>query len=216
MSARVTCLALGAATLFAVWIWPLPRSGIPGFSAHMTAHMALVAVASPLLALGVAGTRLDPVVRAPWLFLAIPASVLELCAVWAWHAPALHHAARRDGVVLALEQATFLAAGLALWASALGGGAERRRARAAEGVTALLFTSMHMTLLGALLALTPRALYDQLPRFCGAPVSAALDQQIGGSIMLFAGGVAYLAGGVWLVADVLAARSARGAAREGT
>lgn len=196
--------------LFAVWVWPLPGLGVPPFSAHMTMHMSVVALAAPLLALGVAGGKWDPMIRAPALFAAVPASILELIAVWGWHAPALHHAARHQTWAFVLEQGTFLSAGLFLWASALGGTPEQRRSRATGGVAALLLTAMHMTLLGALLALTPRVLYGHHDAHGGlAPLQ---DQQLGGAIMLLSGGVAYLVGGLALVADVLKHRSA-GASR---
>ena len=61
---------------------------------------------------------------------------------------------------------------------------------------ALLLTSMHMTLFGALLALTPRPLYDHAGHFASpAPLE---DQHLGGAIMLLVGGLSYLAGGLWL------------------
>lgn len=37
--------------------------------------------------------------------------------VWAWHAPALHHAARHHTGVFVLDQAGFAGAGLGLWFS---------------------------------------------------------------------------------------------------
>lgn len=52
-------------------------------------------------------------------------------------------------------------------------------------------TSTHMTLLGVLLALAPRALYGGH--------AAAADQQLGGLVMLCGGGISYLAGALWLV-----------------
>jgi putative membrane protein len=187
--------------LFSVWVWPLPYLGAPPFSAHMTMHMAVVAVASPLLALGLRGGRFDLAARAPRLFAAIPASLVELCAVWAWHAPLLHHAARHQRPAFVLEQGTFLFAGFLLWAAALGGSAEQRRTRAVAGVMGLLLTSMHMTLLGALIALTPRVLYTHEHSQHHATLAPLLDQQLGGAIMLLVGGVAYLAGGLGLSAD---------------
>ncbi|HXG68821.1 MAG TPA: cytochrome c oxidase assembly protein, partial [Blastocatellia bacterium] len=120
-------LALGLFTLAAAWLGPLPQMARQAFWAHMTMHMGVVAVAAPLLALGVAGGRLDPARRAPrmntfyWLFAPIPASVLELVVVWAWHAPALHHAARHSTAGLVVEQGMFLVAGLIMWLSAFGG-----------------------------------------------------------------------------------------------
>ena len=150
-------------------------------------HMGVVAVAAPLLALGVAGGRLDPVRNAPGLFAPIPASLLELVVVWAWHAPALHHAARHGTAGLVAEQGMFLLAGLLVWLSAFGGDAWRRGNRAAAGVVGLLLTSMHMTLLGALLALTPRPLYAHADGFAG--LTPLEDQHLGGAIMLLVGGV---------------------------
>jgi putative membrane protein len=65
-----------------------------------------------------------------------------------------------------------------------------------------LFTSMHMTLLGALFALANRPLFVHVPE--AAPVGIQLaDQHLGGAIMLLAGGAAYLLGGLWLTAGVL-------------
>jgi putative membrane protein len=164
----------------------------------MAMHMAVVAIAAPLLAWGASGTRADPVVAAPRLFAPIPASVVELVVVWVWHAPVLHQAARLHGTVFALEQASFLGAGLLLWFSALGGTSGAQPWRAAAGIGALVFTSMHMTLLGALFALTPRPLYPH-----GAPHAGQLeDEHLGGAIMLLVGGVSYLAGGLLLTRQV--------------
>src|SRR5687768_13427507 len=112
-------LFLGLLALVALWVGPLPELTMHSFAAHMTLHMGVVAVAAPLLALGLAGGRLDPVRRAPGLFPPIPASMVELVVVWAWHAPALHHAARHGAAGFAAEQATFLLSGLFVWLSAL-------------------------------------------------------------------------------------------------
>ena len=77
-------LALGLLTLAAAWLTDLPRMASQAFFAHMAMHMAVVAVAAPLLALGVAGGRFDPARGAPALFAPIPASFIELVVVWAW------------------------------------------------------------------------------------------------------------------------------------
>lgn len=198
---RHTCLLLGLLTLALVWLGPLPQMARQAFYAHMSMHMGVVAVAAPLLALGIAGSRLDPVPISPDLFAPIPASVLELVVVWAWHAPVLHHTARHSTTGLVVEQGAFLAAGLLVWLSAFGGGALRRGKRAAAGVVGLLLTSMHMTLLGALLALSPRPLYAHLTGASGlAPLE---DQHLGGAIMLIVGAISYLLGGLSLTATAL-------------
>jgi putative membrane protein len=201
-------LVSGLAALSAVWLGPLPELARHSFAAHMTMHMGVVAVAAPLLALAVAGGPFDPVCRVPALFAPIPASLVELVVVWLWHAPSLHHAARHVPLLRALEQATFLATGLLLWLSVLGGSRETRASRLGSGVMALLLTSMHMTLLGALLALPPRPLYVHADH---DPASALADQHWGGAIMLVVGGVVYLLGGLALSAQLLQRRA--GAAR---
>lgn len=198
----------GIAILAAVWVGPLPAWAEGSFTAHMTMHMGVVAVAAPLIAGGVSGSRLDPVTRFPRLLAPIPASILELIVVWSWHAPALHHFARQTRTGLVLEQGMFLACGLLVWLSSVGG--VRGGERAGAGIAALLLTSMHMTLLGALLALAPRTLYAHTVGFAGfTPLE---DQHLGGAVMLLVGGMAYLSGGLWLGAGIL--RSKRGRSAE--
>ncbi len=191
---------LGLLVLGVCWGW-LAGFVAGAFWVHMVMHMGVVAVAAPLLALGLAGGRWDPVVRLPWLGVPIVASVVELIVVWGWHAPGPHHFARHETVGLVLEQGSFLLTGFWIWISAFGGNEFGRRERMAGGVIGLLLTSMHMTLLGALLALAQRPLYGHSMTMGGMPV--VLDQQIGGAIMLVVGGVSYLVGGLWLVVGLL-------------
>jgi putative membrane protein len=198
---RRALLTFGSLMLAAVWLGPLPQLAQQAFYAHMTMHMGVVAVAAPILAVGIAGGRLDLVRHAPRLFAPIPASIVELVVVWAWHAPALHYAARHSTAGLAAEQGTFLLAGLFVWLSAFGGDARRSDSRRAAGVVGLLLTSMHMTLLGALLALTPRPLYLHTEGLTG--LTPLDDQHLGGVIMLLVGGLSYLLGGLWLTAGLL-------------
>lgn len=208
-SAKLTRVAAAAAALAAlacVWFTPLTASLLGPFSAHMVTHLTVVAAAAPLLALALAGTALDPLRRLPAPLLAVPASLVELLVVWSWHAPALHTVARSSMPGLAAEQGMFLASALAVWlcvlapdrhAAAQASDAVEPHGTNAAGVMALLLTSMHMTLLGALLALAPRPLYH-------AHAAAALaDQQLGGALMLSIGGAVYLGGGVALAATLV-------------
>jgi putative membrane protein len=202
---RRMLLITGLVTLAAAWLGPLPQLAERAFFAHMTMHMGVVAVASPFIALGIAGGQFDPVSRLPALFSPVPVSVLELCVVWAWHAPALHHAARHQPAALGIEQGMFLICGLLLWLSAFGDDDRQdgSRSRRAAGVVGLLLTSMHMTLLGALLALAPRPLYAHAQVF--SSLMPLEDQQLGGAIMLVVGGISYLAGGLWLTVGLMRA-----------
>ena len=169
------------------------------FTGHMVAHMALVALVAPLVAILIARSRIDPVRRHPQWFSAIAASLIEFVVIWMWHAPALHIAARHDGAILALEQTSFFGAALYLWLSILGGDRATAPMRAGVGVIALVLTFTHMTMLGALLALTPRGLYSHGPE-------ALADQQLGGAVMIATGTIAYLGAALWLSRALLVAR----------
>jgi putative membrane protein len=199
---RRACLILGLFALALVWLGPLLDAWRSSFSAHMLAHMGVVAMAAPLLAIGIPFGPTSDANRA--FVLAVPASLVEFIVVWSWHAPALRALAESSLFVTAIEQATFLAAGLFLWLACLPRRSSDTTGNAA-GAFALLLTSIHMTLLGALLALTPRPLYgvDEVSCF-GIVLSARQDQELGGAIMLLVGAAVYLAGGVTLLARMLA------------
>ena len=198
-------IAAGLALLAALWAGPLPDLAATAFSAHMTLHMGVVAVAAPLLAVGLAASPFH--VRHSKSVLANPilASAVELVVVWAWHTPALHEAARSQGAIFAVEQGSFLVVGVWLWLAALGGRPPYQQ-RVWAGVAALLFTSIHMTLLGSLFTFAPRALYGT-----HSPGAHALaDQHLGGGIMLLVGGVSYLVGGLSLARTGLAPLEIKG------
>lgn len=197
MSVRVMGI-VGVAVLLFAWAGPLPRLVAQSFAAHMWLHMLVVGVAVPLIAAALA-PRLA-VTSA--LALPIVVSLLDFVVVWGWHAPALHHASRTEPLVLVAEQASFFTISLLVWLVALAG---RDRGNAAlGGAMALFFTSMHMTLLGALLGLAPRPLYEGHHGHDGwLGLSPLADQQLGGVVMLAIGGVVYLCGGLILMARVL-------------
>ena len=178
---------VGLALLAALWLLPLPGLLGADFPHHMLRHMGLVAIVTPLLVIGF------PQLAAPFAFSPLLGAVVEFVVVWSWHMPGLHGMADAGGLALAAEQGSFLMAGLLVWAGALRGGAPL------AGAGGLLLTSMHMTLLGALLILAPRDLYAAI---CGrAPDLDA--QQLGGLLMLGIGTPIYLVAGLWLTARAL-------------
>jgi putative membrane protein len=196
---RRLSLAAGMTLLAAIWIGPLLTAWRESFAAGMVAHMGVVAVAAPLIAIGLP-QRFRPGPGMPTAA-AVIASLFELLAVWGWHAPAMRAVAEASLPGTVAEQATFLFAGLLLWSTSFAGG---ERIHAATGAAALLLTSIHMTLLGSLLALSPRPLYGIADVTCfGVVIDATRDQQIGGVIMLLAGALVYLLGGLSLVGRLL-------------
>jgi len=223
---RVALLS-GIGLLVVIWAGPLLDAWRSSFAAHMLAHMGVVALAAPLIAVGLSsGTPLlrprfarplsppggegeagsegrwkERLVDASCLLPALPliASLLELVVVWAWHAPALRTLAENSTVAAIIEQASFLAAGLFLWLACIGAGASGSMRQNMAGAFGLLLTSIHMTLLGALLGLSPRPLYGLNTVTCfGLKLDPQQDQVLGGVIMLSIGAAVYLAGGVLL------------------
>ena len=112
--------------------WAMPPLGGTAFTTRMMAHLGTVALAAPLLAIGLAG-------REPWLG-PVPASLAELVVVWLWHVPALR-ALATSWPVTALEQGSFLLAGFLLWHACLGG--RRSDARRAAGAFGLLLQALY-------------------------------------------------------------------------
>lgn len=192
MTARGLCAAGGLLLLAAIWF--LPLQDLAGrFPLHMMRHMVLVALAAPLLVLGFPGAAgylaINPLI----------ATGIEFALVWGWHLPAAHGLAYRLPLGFAAEQASFLLAGLLVWAGCLRGTAGGNVGGTLAGAGGLLLTSMHMTLLGALLTLAPRDLYAG---FCGTAPDAA-GQAVGGMLMLAIGTPVYLLAGVALAARAL-------------
>ena len=190
----------GLFVLAVIWCGPLLDQWRDSFAAHMLAHMGVITIAAPLIAFGL--PRPSRPLTGIELFLPVSASVLELLAVWGWHAPAARALAQTSTIAMACEQATFLAVGVFLWWTSFGDRNNRKHAMVGAG--ALLLTSIHMTLLGALQALSPRTLYGSGDVTCfGLALSAAEDQQLGGIVMLLIGALVYSAGGLFLMARVL-------------
>jgi putative membrane protein len=189
-------IILGCAVLAAAWLGPLPRMVPDSFAAHMTLHMTVVGIGVPLIGIGLASLASKVLALRDARFIPIFASVLDLIVVWGWHMPALHHASRSEPWALAAEQASFGAVTLLVWLTAFAG-------PALVGAVALFFTSMHMTLLGALLGLSTRPLYPGHHHDALGGLSALQDQQLGAAVMLTVGAAVYLGGALTLVARVL-------------
>jgi putative membrane protein len=204
---RRAALLVGLAVLAGAWLLAAAGAGMSG---HMAAHMAAVAIAAPLVAFGTAGSRADPATRFPSVITPLAMSLVELAVVWGWHLPAARSFASSNALGLVAEQAMFFTAGLLLWSACLGAREAANSARRAAGVGALLLTTMHMTLLGVLIALAPRPLFGGHGHSL-LGLDPFLDQQAAGVVMLIIGGGSYLAGGLLLLGGMLRAGPAKAA-----
>jgi putative membrane protein len=97
-------LVLGCLVLAAVWLGPLVALAGQSFAAHMTMHVAVVALAAPLLALWIVSPGSGALCLRRLLAAPVLASVAEFVAIWGWHLPAPHAFARTSITGLLLEQ----------------------------------------------------------------------------------------------------------------
>lgn len=193
-------LIAGFLVLAALWLGPLPAMSRTAFSAHMILHLGIVALATPLLAIGLfrAGLRLDRLRNiGTWTILAF---LLEMVVVWGWHAPSLHEAAARSLGVFLLQQVSFLVVGLAVW---ILGFATRSAGAIALAILGFFLTFIHMTMLGMLLIWSPTLIYPA--ELCIGAFGFELldDQRLGGMLMAGWGGLAYLIAGAVLGGRIL-------------
>lgn len=194
---RTGAFAAGWLALALALVSPLHAWGERLFTAHMVEHEIVMAVAAPLLVLGrplgpalwafpatarhaIGAALRSRAARAAWSSFVHPVSATALHAVvlWAWHAPALFETSLDSTAVHLLQHASFLAAGLIFWWSMF------YRASTGEAFGHVTLTMIHMSVLGALIALAPRVLY--LRQTAGAEragLTPLEDQQIAGLVM---------------------------------
>ncbi|UCJ14823.1 cytochrome c oxidase assembly protein [Pseudomonas sp. MM211] len=193
-------LLLGFVVLAACWLGPLPAMSRTAFSAHMLLHLGVVALAAPLLAIGLArsGLRVDNLRHiGTWTFLVFFA---EMLVVWGWHAPLLHEAAALNVWAFVAQQASFLAVGLGVW---LLGFASQSRRGVAAAMFGFFLTFAHMTMLGVMLIMAPKLIYPAELCLGAFGFEQLDDQRFGGILMAAWSGVVYLGGAVALGARLL-------------
>src|SRR5205085_6919719 len=108
---QVVAFSAGLAAVAVALLPPLDDAAAGSLTAHMAQHVILLAVAAPLLALGVP----VPSPERGWAWWAAGALVVQSVVMWAWHAPAPYEAALRHQPLHALEHASFLVSATALW-----------------------------------------------------------------------------------------------------
>jgi putative membrane protein len=171
---RRTLLLSGWMLLALALVSPLCRLAAATASGHMAQHAILVALAPPLLVLGLHGARKERV--QPLGMAAV--SALYAAAIWLAHAPLIYEVALADPVAHLLTLGLLAGAGAMFWDHVL------RRARAGDAILALFLAMLHTGMLGALLTFAPQPWY---PVFAGRTepwgLSPLEDQQLAGLLM---------------------------------
>jgi putative membrane protein len=152
-------------------------------------------VLAPSLALAwsAATGRAPPIARR--LF---PATVLQLAALWALHAPPILTVAMQRPAMHLVFQTALLGCAVWFWLAIFA-------ARGQEGwrsILALLVTAKLFCLLGVILVFAPRALYASMHASADHTLA---DQQLAGLLMLTACPLTYLVAGVAIAARWLGA-----------
>lgn len=187
--------ALAGAVLAVSFISPLCALSSALFTARTLHHLLLILAAAPALAwalprrCGHGGL--------------LAATAIQTVAFWAWHAPGAYAAALSHDGVYWLMQASLFAPAVWFWASV-------RRSAFPAAAAALLFATVQMGLLGALLTFAPQPLYAPHLLTTGAWGLAPLeDQQIAGLIMWAPAAAAYLAAALAVIGRGLGRAPAR-------
>jgi cytochrome c oxidase assembly factor CtaG len=196
---------------------PLCRMAATLASAHMVQHVILVALAPPLLVLGVWGLCNQmpgsPAARLPAKTRARPrgnhalrmlsgpaaASILYAVAIWASHVPLIYQAALKDATAHVVVTYGLVAVSVMFWRAVIDAALNPRTSSGTGGLAllAIFFAMVQTGLLGALLVLSPTLWY---PLFAGSVAIWGLtpleDQQLAGLIMWVPMGAIYLAAGL--------------------
>ena len=207
----VAAFYTGLVLLLVALCSPLDALADTLFSAHMVQHVILIAIAPPLLVLGIPtlpllwglphdarlavgrawkASRLGAVGHA--LVRPVPALVLHTLALWLWHLPGPYASALAHPVVHALEHGCFFGTALLVWWVAirpLG----RRPADTAWALFVLLGTFVSSGALGAILTFADTPWYYAQSVGAGAwGLTPLEDQQLAGLIMWIPASFAYI------------------------
>lgn len=188
----------GMAVLAIAFISPFCALTVALFSARVVHHVLLVAVAAPLLALAMPR-------RNALATLLMPLVLLHTVIFWLWHAPDAYAFALGSTPVYWLMQLTLLGSGTLMWASIFA-------TTSTSAIGALLFLTIQMGLLGALLVFSPQPLYA--PHFTTTRafgLSASEDQQLAGLIMWVPASLPYLVVGLLRMLTLLRGPEEHGA-----
>jgi putative membrane protein len=207
---RPWCFGAGLAAVAVALLSPVDALGGVLASGHMVQHLLLTLVAAPLLALSAPGGTLlrgspDAVRRAvprwrrrqrltAWvraLRQPVPAWLLHVGTLWAWHAGVLYDAALQNPSIHAAEHGTFLVTGVLFWRTVVG----VRAARVPAGLGVLLLFGMSMST--ALLSLL--LVFAEAPWYSGYATTTQVwgleplaDQQLAGAIMWVPAGMVHV------------------------
>jgi putative membrane protein len=204
----------GWLSLVGALVSPLHWLGEHLFTFHMIEHEILMAVSAPLLVVArPVGTLLWSLPRAArsaigrlmhnwfsraaWHILTTGryATLLHGAAIWMWHTPLLFDAAVTNVLLHRLQHLSFFLTAVLFWWSVF------RRSEPGAAAWHVFVTMLHTSILGALMALAPRVLYQvQTATAAAWGLTPLEDQQLAGLIMWVPAGTIYAGTALALIA----------------
>ena len=195
LNAPARCSVYFAAGLLVIWgslETPLDPLGDRYLqSAHMVQHMLLVAVAPPLLLLGLTPGMASALLRLPGLAAVtgpIPGQSIYAAGILFWHIPFAYNLALTDGIAHIVEHLIFVAIGVAFWWPLIGATSAASRWRLTDGQKLIyIFIGTFPMMAVALPLQFSRTVfytsYATAPRLV-ASVTPVIDQTIAGALMM--------------------------------
>ena len=203
---RQISFAGGLLLLAVATVGPMDRLGDDLVFGHMIQHTILTDEAALLLAIGLTGPVLRPILATPGLrhlrtlMHPVLAIALWIVVIYAWHVPVLYQAAAEHALLHLGEPASFLGAGLVMWLALLGPfpKPEWFGHIARVGYMAVVyFSSMG---LANILMWSGTVLYPVYAEGEQAHGIAPLtDQSLAGAILMIQGGLVMIAVFVWVL-----------------
>jgi putative membrane protein len=188
---RQVCFAAGLLVLEVAFSAPVDHLSDQLLMAHMAEHLLIGDIASLLLVLGLTGPLIAPLLRNPVIsklrVLSHPVVAIVLWAVnfYVWHSPYLYQQALRHDALHALEHATFLAFGIAVWMGLLGPLPQPRWFSNSARLVYIIAMRLIGTVLANILIFGGTVFYPYyLPGDAHWHISAAADQVAAGGLMM--------------------------------
>jgi len=181
---RRACAAAGWSVAAVAFISPLCALSVSLFSARVAQHMVLILLAAPFIARGLPRAR---ALTAP-LRLWMNTTIFFIC-LWFWHMPAPYEATFTSTAVYWAMHVSLFGSSILLWRELL----DHAPRHTAQALTAGMLTFTHMGLLGAVLALADRPMFQWHFLTTQAwGLTPLQDQQLGGTIMWVPGVALFL------------------------
>jgi putative membrane protein len=163
---------------------PLCALSVSLFSARVAQHMLLVLVAAPLIARSLPRACVWTAPMRIWM----SAAMFFIC-LWFWHMPAPYEATFTSTGVYWAMHITLFGSGILLWRELL----DHAPQHTAQALAAGMLTFTHMGLLGAVLALADRPMFQwHLLTTQAWGLTPLQDQQFGGTVMWVPGVALFL------------------------